>query len=79
MGLFSRKPKVYWRSPRPTTMTDLKERRIFFLTFHAFAGLKTDLALCGLSVPKRGEEGPAIGTANYPYICRKCEQAAKTL
>jgi hypothetical protein len=77
MGLFSRKPKIYWRSPRPTSITDLKERRSFFLTFHAFAGLKTDTALCGLSVPKRSEKGPDIGEADYPYRCYECSQATK--
>ena len=76
MGLFSRKPKIYWRSPRPTSITELKEQRLFFLTFHAFAGLKTDTALCGISVPKRGQEEPAIGAAICPS-CRECEQATK--
>lgn len=76
MGLFSRKPKIYWRSPRPTSITELKELRIWFLTFHAFAGLKTDIALCGISVPKRGKEEPVIGAVFCPN-CRECEQAAE--
>jgi hypothetical protein len=60
-------------------MDDLAARRIFFLTFHGFT-LETDQStLCGLVMPKRSSDGPVIGIRNWPYVCRDCERAARSL